>query len=162
MIQRKQTIYFLLAFVCMILLLFFPMFNIETVQQGEVLTGTFTAYGFQTEDGQTVSFPLYLLFMAMALITAICVFLYKNRKRQLMVGRLNLILHLLVTVAFAIFFYAGRSLVVQNTVASTMDEVSFSVGIGFFFLVGSIPFLILAIRGIKQDEELLRSIDRIR
>ena len=162
MLQRKQTIYLFLAFLCVVLILFFPIFNIETIQDGEIFEGSFTAYGFQTQDGAVVGLPIYIVLIVMAMLSALGVFLYRNRARQLMVCRVNLLLHILVTVSFAVFFYMGQSLIVENTVADSTAEVSFGLDVGFFLLVASIPFLLLAIRGIKQDEQLLRSIDRIR
>tara|TARA_B100000886_G_scaffold335217_1_gene291949 strand:+ start:57 stop:218 length:162 start_codon:yes stop_codon:yes gene_type:complete len=34
--------------------------------------------------------------------------------------------------------------------------------VGFYMLISSIPFLFLANRGIKKDEDLVKSLDRLR
>ncbi|MCB9225106.1 MAG: DUF4293 domain-containing protein [Crocinitomicaceae bacterium] len=162
MIQRKQTIYLALAFICIVLLLFFPIFNISSERYGEVFEGSFGAHGLYSSDGNSSEFPLYVIYIVLALISAACIMLYKNRKKQLMLTRLNLIFHVLITFSFCVFFYLGKSIVTEELTSKGFANVSFSMDMGFIFLAATIPFLILAIRGIKHDEELLKSIDRIR
>jgi ABC-type Mn2+/Zn2+ transport system permease subunit len=128
---------------------------------GEVMEGTFGAHGLQTSEGSS-SFPLYVIYIVMALLTAAGILLYKDRKKQLMLTRLNLIFHILIAFSFSVFYYLGKTMVEEELTAKGFDKVAFSMEIGFFLLVATIPFLILAIRGIKHDENLLKSIDRIR
>ena len=162
MIQRKQSIYLALAFICVTLLLFFPIFNIEYSRLEETAKGTFGAYGMHFGEEGSSDFPLYVLFIVMALLTAAGILMYKDRKKQLMLCRLNLVFHVLIAFSLSVFFYLGKSMVEENLKAKGFGDISFSMDIGFFLLIASIPFLILAIRGIKQDEQLLKSIDRIR
>lgn len=161
MIQRKQTLYLALAFICMTLLLFFPIFSISSSFEGELVTGTFGAHGLQTEEAST-DFPLYVIYIVMALVTAAGIMLYKDRKKQLMLMRLNLIFHIMITFSFGVFYYMGKKMLEKELVAKGFQDISFNMDIGFILLAATIPFLILAIRGIKHDENLLKSIDRIR
>jgi hypothetical protein len=162
MIQRKQTIYLGLAFICMVMLLFFPIFSIHAEGMGETVDGVFDSRGMIMSNGHSSSFPLYVIFIALALMTAAGILLYTNRKKQLLLSRLNLAFNIIIGFSMAAFYYIGKSMVEQNLTGNGLDTVSFSMDIGFFCLVASIPFLILAIRGIKHDENLLKSIDRIR
>lgn len=162
MIQRKQTIYLALAFICMALLIFFPIFGIQSERFGEIVEGSFGAHGLYVSDGSSSSFPLYVIFIALALLSAAGIFLYKDRKKQLLLCRLNLIFHILIAFAFLAFYYLGKTMVEDALTSKGLTGVQFSVDIGFFFLVATIPFLILAIRGIKHDENLVQSLDRIR
>ena len=177
MIQRSQTVYLLLAFICMTLLLYFPLFSVISSFDGVSMIGEVSAYGFHIVEapsidaegmtfspGKPVEMPIYIVFIVLALITAMSIMLYKNRKRQLLVCRLNFMLHLLVVIAFYVFYYVGQGVLSDALNAKAIDgvEVTFGMNAGFFLLIPTIPFLLLAIRGIKNDEKLLQSIDRIR
>ena len=162
MIQRKQTIYLALAFICMTLLIFFPIFGITSQRYDEVIEGSFGAHGLHVTDGGSSEFPLYVIFIVLALLTAAGIMLYKNRKKQLMLCRVNLIFHILIAFAFLAFYYLGRTMVEDALTAKGLTDVTFSVDVGFFLMIATIPFLILAIRGIKHDENLVQSLDRIR
>ncbi|MEO9532805.1 MAG: DUF4293 domain-containing protein [Crocinitomicaceae bacterium] len=177
MIQRIQTIYLTLALICMSLLILFPLFSVDATSQGVQISGEMNSHGFAITETPTldengmsfekpepIDLPIYLIFMSLALITAASIMLYKNRKRQLLFCRLNFILHLLLVISFYAFYYLG-----QEALAKAMTEragesvdVAFNMEIGFYLLIPTIPFLYLAIRGIKNDEKLLKSIDRIR
>jgi hypothetical protein len=91
---------------------------------------------------------VFLVSSALALMT---VFLFKNRKNQFVLNRLNIILNL-----FLLGFFVYRSL-------SLSGETSVSEkGIGMLIPVFSIVFLVLANRAIKKDEDLVKSVDRLR
>ncbi len=187
MIQRVQSIYFLLALVCVSLVLIFPLFSVNVVSGGTDDTvsanAEFGAYGLiftsdiqslqdatfryqafenLSDDPDSGKYPVYLIFIGLSLLTTVCILFYKNRKRQLAVARLNLVLHFLVILTLVVFYYFGTD-AVKNTVPVNANLiVSFSLETGFYFLVASLPFLILANRGIKNDEKLVKSLDRIR
>lgn len=79
-----------------------------------------------------------------------------------MICRINLILNILVVFALSLFFYVGKGIVLDQLKEEGFEQVEFKLATGFFVAVAAIPFLIMAIRGIKSDEKLLKSIDRIR
>lgn len=177
MIQRVQTIYLLLAFICMVMLLFFPLFSVTTTYDSISVTGVFDSHGFSvagvpTVDAEGMTFqknenieiPVWGVIISLALLTAASIMMYKKRKRQLMLCRLNFIFHIIIVIAFYSFFYLGQPMFVEAMQAQFLGEVdvTFNMGMGFFLLIPTIPFLYLAIRGIKNDEKLLQSIDRIR
>lgn len=166
MIQRVQTIYLLLAFVLMTLLLVFPIFTIEyhsgdaPIFQTSYLNGS----GLVGEDGQVyAALPLTYFYCSLALLTVVCIMFYKKRPRQLLFTRLNLIFHLLfVAGIYAIYF--SESLItkgIQEIDGETLT-VEISMNTGFFLLIPTIAFIWLAIRGIKRDEMLVTSLDRLR
>lgn len=177
MIQRAQSIYLLLAFLCMVMLLFFPLFSVTTTYESVSITGVFDSHGFAVEnlptvdaDGMTydksegIDIPVWGVIISLSLLTAASLMMYKKRKRQLMLCRLNFIFHIIIVIAFYSFFYLGQPLFTEAMQAQTSGdvEVTFNMETGFFLLIPTIPFLFLAIRGIKNDEKLLQSIDRIR
>ncbi|NOQ74484.1 MAG: DUF4293 family protein [Crocinitomix sp.] len=166
MIQRAQTIYLAFAFGCMVVLLFFPIFSIEANSlDGDVfLTAFFGKDGLVGDGLPAGSFPMSYIFIGLAVLTFACILLFKKRPRQLLLTRLNFILHLLLVIGVYSFYYFGASLVetgVANAHGVEVDVV-FIMELGFYFLIPTLAFLFLAIRGIKRDENLVNSLDRIR
>ena len=90
-------------------------------------------------------------FYASAALAVIAIVLFKNRQNQFVVNRLNMILNL-----FLLGFFVYRSL---NLSGETLVSEK---GIGMLIPVFSIVFLVLANRAIKKDEDLVKSVDRLR
>ena len=136
MIQRIQTVY--LIFVALI-------------------TGGLPFYvSLWTEtEGNTVYAAnmmwLQLVFLVSSALAIITIFLFKNRKNQFILNRLNIILNL-----FLLGFFVYRSL---NLSGGTLVSEK---GVGILIPVFSIVFLVLANRAIKEDEDLVKSVDRLR
>tara|TARA_B110000046_G_C12910271_1_gene362517 strand:- start:656 stop:952 length:297 start_codon:yes stop_codon:yes gene_type:complete len=91
-------------------------------------------------------FILYLSFSALLVLTAI--FFYKKRKIQLLLNRIQIFVHLLVLIILLISF--------KFWVGFSTEDL--------WLLVpsSSVLLLLLANKGIKKDENLIRSFDRIR
>ena len=151
----------MLALTCSLLLLFYPIFSLSAMQVGKEYEGSFGALGIQGED-YSQEFPLYILFVFMSLLSFVGIALYKKRKKQLMLCRINLIVHILIGVSLTIFYYVGKGIALDRLRENGFSHPEFGIDAGFFFAIAAIPFLVLAIRGIKGDEKLLQSIDRIR
>ncbi|MFD1063958.1 DUF4293 domain-containing protein [Winogradskyella litorisediminis] len=136
MIQRIQTLYLLVALVISAGLIF--VFDLYTNENQELV------YAMDNY--------LYLgLFLGSALLSLISIFSFKNRKSQFVLGRLNIILNFIL---LGVFVYQSLSL-------SGETEVS-EKGIGMILPVFSIVFLVLANKAIKKDEDLVKSVDRLR
>lgn len=90
-------------------------------------------------------------FYATAALALIAIMLFKNRKNQFVLNRLNMILNL-----FLLGFFVYRSLNISGE--SNISEK----GIGMLIPIISIVFLTLANRAIKKDEDLVKSVDRLR
>lgn len=142
MLQRKQTIWLLLASVLAFLSLKFPIYT------GNVLENNLPVFKKLTANNN-LSYGIIVLILTIASATAclFTIFLYKNRKKQLLlciglslVAILNLILYYLQTKQFVDGAYAITAAIVI-----------------------AIPiFLLLAAKGIYKDEQLVKSLDRIR
>lgn len=164
MLQRVQTIYLALAFICIILLLNFPVFSVTSTVNDIVSISEFNAYGFQSPDIETESTPFYLLYIFMALFSLAGIILYKKRNKQLKVVRLGLIVHILVSIGFLVFSLFGKATLLDklNTIGLENMDLKFGFGLGYYLLFISIAFLLLAVRGIRADEKLVKSLDRLR
>ena len=137
MIQRIQTIYLLLAFVVTgVLLFFFPLWTMSDNKE----------YFFMQSQVYTI-----LLGLSTSL-TLLGVVSYKKRQNQFVIGRLNIILNLIL---LGLFVY--RSLNLSGETPAVSEK-----GIGMFLPIISIVFLGLANKAIKKDEDLVKSVDRLR
>ena len=137
MIQRIQTIYLLLAFVVTgVLLFFFPLWTMSDNKE----------YFFMQSQVYTI-----LLGLSTSL-TLLGVVSYKKRQNQFVIGRLNIILNLIL---LGLFLY--RSLNLSGETLAVSEK-----GIGMFLPVVAIVFLVLANKAIKKDEDLVKSVDRLR
>ena len=90
-------------------------------------------------------------FLVSALLALLSIFRYKNRKSQFMLGHLNIILNF-----FLLGFFVYQLLTLSGETAVSKK------GIGMFLPIVSIVFLALANKAIKKDEDLVKSVDRLR
>jgi len=92
-----------------------------------------------------------LLFYSSALLSLVAIFMFKNRNRQLGIGRFNILINfiLLGVLVYHSLNISGETLVSEK-------------GIGLFFPIIVVVCLVLANNAIKKDEELVKSVDRLR
>ena len=157
MIQRRQTVFLLLAALCGALTFLFP---VATFTRGDrswsfFTTGLFMADGTPVVDApMRVPFFIVIGFLAAALVVA--VFLYKNRQRQVTVVRT---VNLLLT-AVAVYLF-----ITSNSVRAYLDQgglVEEHFGISAVLPLAMVVLVFLAERGIRKDEALVKSMDRLR
>ena len=136
MIQRIQTVYLLISAGISAGLIF--IFNLwKTVKDVVVYAQDHYLY--------------FGLFLGSALLSLISIFSYKNRKSQFVMGRLNIILNFIL---LGVFVYQSLNLSGEIYVSEK--------GIGMLLPIFSIVFLVLANKAIKKDEDLVKSVDRLR
>jgi len=135
MIQRIQSLYLVLAAIIAGTLPF--VFNLWGTTENAVVFAI---------DKQ------YLLagFMISAGMSLASIFMFKNRKSQFVINRLNIILNFIL---LAVFVYSSLT---------TSGEMQISEkGVGILPII-SIVLLVLANKAIKKDEDLVKSVDRLR
>ncbi|MCB9197955.1 MAG: DUF4293 domain-containing protein [Flavobacteriales bacterium] len=152
MLQRSQTIYLILAVIVMALTLFFP-FAIYPVGETEV---NFNLYGVsQNEAKASVWFPYYIVISLMIALSIFSITQYKNRKRQLNLGKIN---YLLILIIVVMLFVDASSVATKLGI----EETAIRYQVGMYLPVAAFAFTFLANRGIKKDEELVKSVERLR
>jgi uncharacterized membrane protein len=155
MIQRIQSIY--LAFIAMLsLLLFKGSFLVFSEKAGSVIRVTFNGI-FRDNVGQGSELiekllPLSVLIILIPIISLVTIFIFKNRKIQLL---LSLILIVLITVFVIALIHVFISI---NSKFDAGIIPGFKLTIPILILV----FSILSYRGIKKDDQLVKSYDRLR
>ena len=145
MIQRKQSIYLLIAAIMSAGLTF--VFSLWTNTQNNSAT-----YLIDLFSGVTILEKLTpVLFFTSALLSIVTLFLFKNRQLQFVLGRLNILINLFL---LGVLIYLSQTLSGEALVSEK--------GIGMFFPVIVILLLVLANKAIKKDEDLVKSVDRLR
>jgi glucan phosphoethanolaminetransferase (alkaline phosphatase superfamily) len=136
MLQRIQSVYLFFAFVVSAVLPFVFYLWIDAKE---------TKVFFMTNIIYTILFGLSATLAILSLMT------YKKRQQQFVMNRLNMILNLIL---LGLFVY--RTLNVSGG-ANAPEK-----GIGMFLPIATILLLVLANRAIKKDEDLVKSVDRLR
>lgn len=152
MIQRVQSIYIVLSVVVVFIAALFPFGTYEI--GGYVLV--LDAFGWKSENNELLkdlpNYPLFIGYFLSISLSILMLLKYKNRKAQLSLGKGNYFV-LLITLIY-MFLSVG-----SIDYASSNDPV---YDVGLYLLVSAIPFVFLANRGIKNDEKLIKSLDRLR
>ena len=91
------------------------------------------------------------LFFVSALITFIAIFQFKKRQLQFVLGRLSILINFIL---LGILVYFTQNLSGEMNVSEK--------GIGLLIPVFTIVLVVLANKAIKKDEELVKSVDRLR
>ncbi|MDD5860992.1 MAG: DUF4293 domain-containing protein [Prevotella sp.] len=150
MIQRKQSLFLLCALILTILTLCLPLGTLEP----KALTGAVAVTEFTTLPLESAGIMGWIGRGALILSAVVCllsIFDFKDRKRQMDETVFCIILCVLWAVvagyrAFAVFPAVG----------------SFTFHWSAILPVVNIILYLMARHGIKQDEELIKSMDRIR
>ena len=158
MIQRSQTVYLLLAAICGGLTFFLPyaQYFAEKTKLAEYgMFGLVNLVNGAMESTGPYMFPAWVFGVFSVLVPLIAAWMYRNRPVQGKVARLAS----LVNLGYVVYlFFAIDTLKLEHYGESA--RVLFHAG--FFAPVAAIAFTFLAVRGIRKDEALVKSLDRLR
>ena len=162
MIQRRQTIFMLLTAILSALLFFMPLMSFEA--NGEVMH--FTIFGIQNPIemislSTTYTWPLVVLVILMTVDPIVTMLLYKKRELQVRLCHLNMLLNI-VFIGLVFVYYESDLLGVIIAVEDDIYNLDVAYFIGMALPLVNLVLEVLAIRGIKKDIELLKSVDRLR
>ena len=150
MIQRIQTIFLLLVVGLLIAFNFIPYW------QSEAADITLWSYGYEITQGENIvlEFGLYTAVAILSgvgvIIAIIEIFMFKNRVLQMMMSVINSFV-LMMTIGLMAFFIFE----IQQVTIGKFEP-------GAFLLTMAMVMNIFARRFIQKDENLVRSVDRIR
>ena len=152
MIQRIQTLFLLAAAALLAGMLVLPLAEIQT-DAGITYTGF--CRGFQDGNGDLVvsTWPLFILALTMACLLLVNIFLFRKRKIQIRICVYSIVLGFgLIGMMYYFWVIVFRQLLVAD----------YWFRMPVVFPVLAIILIYLAFRGIRKDEILIRSLDRIR
>ena len=157
MIQRIQTVWLFLASGTLLLLFLFPYlqyFDNYGVGMAIKITGIYQ--GVSEGVVQVESNILQTLATVIAsFVPLLIISFFRDRKKQIKLALINI----LVVFLLGLWFFFTAKSAVQLVNKSIAIE---NIGIGALLVPLSMVFLLLAIKGIRKDEKLIKSVDRLR
>ncbi len=146
MIQRIQSIFLLLSSTAGFGLLALPFATTNEVVASSVL---FSDSNYSVNDNM----GLLVLFALAGGLALVSIFLYNNRSLQMKICRLAIIADVIgLVLAIILLWQDGESI----------SDVVIDDGGGAYLPFGFLLFAILALRFIRKDENLVKSMDRLR
>jgi len=162
MIQRIQTVYLLLVTILAFASL---VSQIGYYTVGEEIVASFNnfmfaGYGACASYKSAGPYALGVLLLLVIFLSLITILLYRKRMRQLRLTIISCIMLVGYIVVYALFayFYKGNIDVVLGAEGASTFHFRFVA----IFPVISLILNIMAIHGIRKDEALVRSLDRLR
>ena len=154
MIQRIQTLFLILALICMSMFYIFPFGKIITAS-GDIFDIGIFGCDYTDSNGNPQHFSAIaalILISLSTIITFISIFLYKKRILQMRLNVFNIVLQIgSIGIIFFLLFQASKYI---------GGDYSTNVLIILPLVAAILTFL--AIRGIARDEALIKSLDRLR
>lgn len=155
MIQRIQSVYLLLTTIVSGLFLNGSFLKFSTAEGSDIVMKFNGIYQTAGEKGIELiarTIPLTVISVLIPVISLLTIFLYKNRKLQIKSALTLIILEVLLIGAVA---YYGLTFIQNNNVSPVPV-------IKTFIPIVTIILSTLACRGIKKDEDVVKSYDRLR
>ncbi|HXI01220.1 MAG TPA: DUF4293 domain-containing protein [Sphingobacteriaceae bacterium] len=155
MLQRIQSVWLFLSTLSLLALFIFPyiqILNSDGAGRSVMITGiheNVNGQGVQTQSYTALTIAAVII----ALVPLVTIFLYSNRKRQIAMCYLGIVL---------ILGFSFWMLQVAKNAAQGITLGFQNYGLGIILPSLGIFFIILALRGIRRDEKLIKSVDRLR
>jgi Domain of unknown function (DUF4293) len=145
MLQRKQSLWLLFAALLNAGVLYFDLYKYHIIENGADAVKQ-----LRVSD----HYPSLLIALVMIILPLVTIFMFKTRKRQIGLSAVSI-----VAVGSFITMALGR---VNGLSKLTPPATNGSYWIGSVLPVVALVFLFLAIMGIRSDEKLVKSVDRLR
>ena len=150
MIQRKQTLFLLLAVILGVITMSTPIATVG--DEGLTLQRVYCIMAMDAQGGASFQvWPLFLLLLLASSISVIDIFLFRQRMVQAKICMVSVILFMAFYVGLAVFskLLAPDALNFHPTLSAALPAVSAIL-------------CVMARKGIIADEKLVRAADRIR
>ncbi len=164
MIQRIQTVYLILIALIAGLLIFNNPSFIEvqgfdkwTNSEKGIISVTFNEATWSVNGSMIETDDLSLITYTLGIISAlafIAIFLFRNRKLQMMLTAFN---YIFILILYILMIYYG-----MHYSSQISQDKDLGIAIGLFFPLFLPIFTFMALRRINYDEMLVRSTDRLR
>ena len=158
MLQRIQTVFLALVVVLLLSAMFFPIWVSEVEATGEMHQLFYHGHYHTLTTGQIIKeispYAILGILSSISILVALVeLFNFNNRLLQMKLGMANTFL-MLINLSVSLYF--------TYTEPEWVLSKELPYGLGIFLLMGAIIFNQLANKFIRRDEDLVRSVDRIR
>ena len=153
MIQRKQSLWLLIAALLNSGVFYFDLYRYNTSSHRMLLDKDILV---NTSEQIRVAnhFPTLLIALVMTLLPLVTIFMFRKRKQQVAMTFVSIL-----SVLSFISLVLKRVADIPKAPAGPINE---SYWIGAVLPVAAMVFLVLAMIGIRKDEKLVKSVDRLR
>lgn len=156
MLQRIQSVYLLCAIIFLALFAFMPYFNIITPNAKYVIDSC----GIEVKEAASTAIiptlaPNYIVVILTGLIAVmsiIAILLFKNRPKQILVCKVNILFYVALYAVMGIYAYINYNALGGTSFATTSYVV---------FPVCALITNWLALEAIKKDEKMVRDSERM-
>ncbi len=145
MIQRIQSVYLLLAAICIGIVFGAPLAESSKTEHVFMADATYTS---SDHVGLVVAIAISFL------VVFINIFLFRNRPLQIKMGYTGALLTLALPMIAFFLYYSEASTEIQYD--------TLTVDWGTYLFIPAFIFIILAIQNIRKDQKIVRSMDRLR
>jgi hypothetical protein len=161
MIQRVQSLYLLAAVIICMILLFVPLALVKVTAAGqESIFKSYLYYGLDMSTNAHLGGKLFVLrtfyIVLIMILSLAAVFMYRKRLVQLKLIRFSIFVDILAVVT--IFMIGDKDFASRFPGSQVQTSYLFPSILPLIVII----LLFLAHRGVKKDEELVRSADRLR
>ncbi|MCW3123765.1 MAG: hypothetical protein JWQ38_3257 [Flavipsychrobacter sp.] len=145
MIQRKQSLWLLLVALLNAGVFYFDVYHYHNIVNGLDTTGV-----LRVGD----HYPSLIIAVVITLLPLVTIFMFRNRKQQMRMIAYNLVAEST--------FVAMLLTRVTRLEKLTPPPTSGTYWIGAILPIVAIIFLIMAMIGVRKDDKLVKSVDRLR
>ncbi len=152
MLQRIQSVYLGLAVLLSVGLFVWPIGSFSADNSELILS----VFGLTTTKGEiiTMTYPIVILTGIITFLLLFQVFNFKRRIRQIQTG--------IAVIVLIVFWYLINGIYIYHYFMDFDIFLSVKPSVGAFIPLAMIVFILLGNKYIRKDEELVRSVDRIR
>lgn len=156
MLQRIQTVYLLLTVVFIALSMTLSLTFYSNLIQNAQFNYSILSFLHPTTDFEKNfnSLPLFAFSSLSVILALITIFLFKKRNFQYRICVINTIVILFYIGMLGYYFYTVFDM--------GSNDVKLNLKVPLVFPAIALIFNFLAMRGIKKDENLIKSLDRLR
>lgn len=159
MIQRIQTVYFLLAALLVATTLFgTDLFSFHQVKDIHASAYKLVSGGWAQKNEVLGKLDFWMLSLVQIIFALMIIFSYKMRHRQIFLGWILLVLNILSSA----WIVLGAS--VHSAECTTCKEPATDLSFGIVFYLHAVAFIFvfLGIRGVRKDKKTIDSLNRLR
>lgn len=151
MIQRIQSVYLLVVAALSALVMMAPLADLTT-DKATFVFNTLNVTDVATGAEVSSTWPVMAILVAVILVSVYTILQYKNRLLQIRLAKINGLLSVLFYAVFFFYFWLLK------------DKLQVTLHMRLILALPLVSYVMnwLAIRAIKADEALVKSLDRIR
>lgn len=159
MIQRIQTVYFLIAALLVATTLFgTDLFSFHQVKDIHASAYELVNWNFVTGEETIKKMDFWMLSLVQIIFALMIIFSFKMRHRQIFLGWILLVLNILSSV----WILLGATVHSTECLKCPEPATDLSFGIAFYLHAAAFIFVFLGIRGVRKDKKTIDSLNRLR